>query len=335
MEPVVSSLSSPRTFGEMIDNYRCDILTPLRPSILNIDGMILSAASTPDGACLFVKVETTGSVGIRCFHWASFGSNQGIDIPWPEQVPTTSSLVISSVGHRSIPHLIFLHLEESLCCSLLVQITRKTSEFSFRSDRSTGRDGAARRETKNNSLIDCHAEVWTRFPVHAAIRRETSEASIHYPSSIHFVSPFSVTSFSSYFTSMIREFEFKTRKPTRGLLKQIRISASADWEPKDYNCDISELQAGEWLVGMFCLIPIHLAITKSNRFVPLKDGIVSSEFERSLLGANVAQISEAYVFSYLITRSIIISHARLSFGWYESIFSSYLARKVRRELLIL
>jgi hypothetical protein len=53
-----------------------------------------------------------------------------------------------------------------------------------------------------------------------------------------------------------------------------------------------------------------LAVTGSNRFIPLKDGMISPQFEQSLLGANVAQISEA-----------------LSFGWYESIFSSYLASK--------
>jgi hypothetical protein len=239
-----------------------------------------------------MKVDVAGTVSIRCFHWASFGSHEGLDIPWPERVPTTSSMVVSSVGHRSIPHLIFLHPEENLCYSLLVQITRKTSEFSFRSDKG-GRDGVQRRETINNSLIDCHAEVWTRFPVHAAIRRETTEAALHYPCSIHFISSSSVPSFGPYFSSMIREFELKTRKPTKGLLRQIKISASIDWEPTEPTSNISELQAGEWLVGLFCLIPIHLAITKSNRFVPLKDGVISPEFENSLLGANVAQISEA------------------------------------------
>ncbi|PVF92927.1 hypothetical protein CPB86DRAFT_144289 [Serendipita vermifera] len=290
-----------RIFSLITENFR--------PSTLDVGGKILSAASTPDGACLFMKVEIAGVIGIRCFHWASFGSNDGIDILWPEQVPTTSSMIVSSVGHRAIPHLIFLYPEGNICYSLLVQITRKTSEFSFRSDKSDG-EGSSRRETINNSLIDCHAEVWTRFPVHAAIRRETTEAAVHYPRSIHFVSTSSASSFGPYFTSMIREFELKTRKPTKSFLKQIKISASIDWDSTSHRLNISELQAGEWLVGMFCLIPIHLAITKSNRFVPLKDGVTSAEFENSLLGANVAQISEA-----------------LSFGWYESIFSSYLARK--------
>lgn len=92
---------------------------------------------------------------------------------------------------------------------------------------------------------------------------------------------------------MVREFEHKTRKPTKGLLSQIRIAALSHWDPTEVDDQISELQMGDWLVGLFCLIPIHLAITGSNRFIPLKDGVISPEFEQSLLGANVAQISEA------------------------------------------
>ncbi|CAG8614690.1 1348_t:CDS:10, partial [Acaulospora colombiana] len=152
----------------------------------------------------------------------------------------------------------------------------------------------SRRVTINNSLVDCHAEVWTRFPVYATIRREVTKTTMHHPRSINFISPLPSLSFVFYFSNLIREFQAKTRKPTGSLLEQITIYASPDWDPALNNSGISELQAGEWLVGMFCLIPIHLAITKNNRFIPLKDGVLSPEFERSLLGANVAQISESY-----------------------------------------
>jgi hypothetical protein len=202
-------------------------------------------------------------------------------------------MALSSLGHRSITHLIFLDPDNNACRSLLMQITHRSSEFSFRSDHSAVSNDGSSRETINNSLIDCHAEVWTRFPVHAAIKRETTEAAMHYPHSVHFISSTSLSSFAPYFSSMIREFEVKTRKPTKGMLRQIKVSAHPEWDPTISPSIISELQAGDWLVGLFCLIPIHLAITKSNRFVPLKDGVSSPEFERSLLGANVAQISEA------------------------------------------
>jgi hypothetical protein len=148
----------------------------------------------------------------------------------------------------------------------------------------------------NNSLIDCHAEVWTRFPVHGgAVKRELSKTAILQARSILFVSSALPSKFPQYFATLIRDFETKTRKPTRGFLKQIKIAASQECPP-DFLCgDIatSELPLGEWLVGMFCLIPIHLAVTNSNRFNPLKDGMSSPEFERSLLGANVIQIAQA------------------------------------------
>ncbi len=76
--------------------------------------------------------------------------------------------------------------------------------------------------------------------------------------------------------------------------------------------DVSSFKAGEWLVDLLCLIPIHIAVTRDNRFIPLRDGIWSAEVERDLLGATVDQIVDG-----------------LSFGWYESIFQSYMASKVR------
>ena len=51
-------------------------------------------------------------------------------------------------------------------------------------------------------------------------------------------------------------------------------------------------------------------------FLPLKDGVLSAEHEHLLLGAEVSQIVDV-----------------ISLGWYESIFQSYLAQKVRNVSL--
>lgn len=59
------------------------------------------------------------------------------------------------------------------------------------------------------------------------------------------------------------------------------------------------------------LSTISLAITRENRFVPLKDGVMNSAYERRLLGADVPTIINS-----------------LSIGWYESLFQSYMAIKV-------
>ena len=171
-------------------------------------------------------------------------------------------------------------------------------------------------------------QVWTRFPVNAAIVKETIATAIHQPRSILFVSNASSSAFAPYFDTMVWRFEYKTRKPTKNLLKQIIIRASQEWEHASSEIPTSEFQTGDWLVGLFCLIPLHLAVTRSNRFIPLRDGVDSPEFEHSLLGANVAQISEAYVKGLpIFIKLTFFFFSRLSFGWYESIFSSYLANK--------
>ena len=61
-----------------------------------------------------------------------------------------------------------------------------------------------------------------------------------------------------------------------------------------------------------------LAVTRENRFIPLKDGVWDPEYERSLLGADVHAIVDA-----------------LSLGWYESLLQSYMATKVITSFLFL
>jgi hypothetical protein len=134
--------------------------------------------------------------------------------------------------------------------------------------------------------------------------------------SITFIAENHSQHFDSYFSELIQTFERTTRKPTGDELRCIKVSTSQfgsfqntivldpDWE-------VSRYRVGEWLVDLLCLIPIHIAVCRENRFVPLADGVLSADLERSLLGAPVNKIVD-----------------KLSFGWYESIFQSYLATKV-------
>ncbi|KAF8262193.1 hypothetical protein EI94DRAFT_1451063, partial [Lactarius quietus] len=113
---------------------------------------------------------------------------------------------------------------------------------------------------------------------------------------------------------LITKFEKATKKPTGDELRNIEVSAADQLSQSTVlqgsNWKVSRYCVGEWLVDFLCLIPIHIAVCRENRFVPLADGVISAELERSLLGAEVNQIVD-----------------RLSFGWYESIFKSYMASK--------
>ncbi|KIM24854.1 hypothetical protein M408DRAFT_26650 [Serendipita vermifera MAFF 305830] len=277
------------------------------PSTLQLGTAPKMISSSADGSCLFVLDLFHEHPRLRCFHWASFGTTHGIVIPLPPTISPRTPVYISSVGQRNSTHILYLDYPNRACGSLSMHITRKSTEFEFSvSDNQHVRERSG--NTLNNSLIDCHSGVWTRFPLQSPIRRETTENARPTRQSIVFVSSSPSYLFPAYFAEMRREFAQKTHKPT-GKLNQVKVTA-IQWDQPYRTEEISSLEAGDWFVGLFCLIPIHIAVTGSNRFIPLKDGVISSTFEQSLLGASVAEISEA-----------------ISFGWYESIFNSYLAAK--------
>ena len=200
--------------------------------------------------------------------------------------------------------------------SIAIDITRKVTEFLFKEKGSRNSSNDDTRSTVNNSLLDCHAEVWTRFPIVAAVPRQTiTSSSERRPKSLTFITENHTEPFSSYFSDLIHRFERATRKPTGNELRRIEVSAAVvlfrSKVIQESNWNVSRYRVGEWLVDLLCLIPIHIAVCRENRFVPLADGVLSAELERSLLGAEVNKIVD-----------------KLSFGWYESIFKSYMALKV-------
>jgi hypothetical protein len=208
-----------------------------------------------------------------------------------------------------------LNINSGSVQSIAIRITKKHTEFMFKENSNRNALYNRTRHTLHNSLLDCHAEVWSRFPVVSAVKRRTlTSSSERQQKTITFVAENDLQSFESYFSDLIKTFE-RTMKPT-GELRRIKVSGKnfssfrdevitkSDW-------DVSRYRVGEWLVDLLCLIPIHIAVCRENRFVPLADGVLSSDLERSLLGAEVSKIVD-----------------KLSFGWYESIFQSYLASKV-------
>ena len=222
-----------------------------------------------------------------------------------------------SMVDRGRVFLMGLDVNSGCVQSIAIDITKKLTEFMFKENGNKNSSNNRTRHTLHNSLLDCHAEVWSRFPVVAAVkRRAVTSSSGRQQKSITFIAENHSQPFDSYVSDLIQTFERTTRKPTGDELRRIRVSAKdstsfwnevimgSDW-------DVSRYRVGEWLVDLLCLIPIHIAVCRENRFVPLADGVLSSDLERSLLGAEVSKIVD-----------------KLSFGWYESIFQSYLATKV-------
>ena len=287
-----------------------------------------SVNSTPDGACLLVAQARGRDLAVTAYHWSTFGSTEGTPLDLGP-LSVEDGFVVTSLISRAAVHVVALDFEGHACKSHALCITRKMTEFTFKQKGARGssaRHGAGSGDTTtHNCLIDCHSDVWTRFPVLPAVQCETiSLSSLRSPRTLVFVTDRDYTRYGPHFTDMIVKFERMTKKPTGDMLKSIQVSAAAfsvfaaelcggaeQNSKRGRAWNVSAYRAGEWLVDFLCLIPIHLALAKENRFVPLKDGVYSTKQERSLLAADVHCIVDS-----------------LSFGWYESLFQSYMASKV-------
>lgn len=202
--------------------------------------------------------------------------------------------------------------------SVAIDITRKGLNVVFekKGHRVAPKNGSC--QTYNN-LLDCHKEVWMRFPVLPAVKRHIiTSLSKRRPRSLTFITENPTLPFTSYFSDLIQGFDRTTNKPTGDEIRGIKVSATnfdSFWAKTTFgpgpHWDVSQYRLGEWLVDFFCLIPIHIAVCRENRLIPLENGVISADLERSLLGADVNQIVD-----------------KLSFGWYESIFQSYMTSKV-------
>jgi len=287
-----------------------------RPATLQLPQVPRAVYSSPDGSCALVVQDKEGVSTVTAYHWSTFASTDGISITLPDFPVDLDATLLTSIVNRNNIHLIGLDVTARTCRSVVLDITCKATEFTFQEEYSKASTSHGR-ETAHNCLIDCHSDVWTRFPVVAAVKRHTiTSSSERQQRTLTFVTDDDQRPFSFYFSEMIRSFTETSRKPTGDVLKGITVSActftsfaraflsSPEWP-------VSRFRAGEWLVDLLCLIPIHIAITHENRFVPLKDGVLSAQLEVSLLGAEVNKIVDS-----------------LSIGWYESIFQSYWASKV-------
>ena len=273
--------------------------------------------SSPDGSCFLVVTSDGASTSIVAYHWSAFGSTDGMPLPIADWAGH-SNLVISSLVRRSAVYLLKLDLSTHTCSSVALDITRKVTEFMFREKDGRGALSRDAHLTAHNCVMDCHADVWRRFPVVPAVQRAIISSSDRRRRSILFVTDRDHTCYKPHFADMIETFERASKKPTGDRLSMLHISATtfdsfvANFSPDAEWNDASIFNIGEWVVDLLCLIPIHLALARDNRFVPLKDGVYSVEVEKSLLGAEINRIVDS-----------------ISFGWYESIFQSYMADKVR------
>ncbi|KAG8921722.1 hypothetical protein FRC02_012397, partial [Tulasnella sp. 418] len=279
------------------------------PSDLDVQ----SAHSAPDDSAMIIveRVPPTG-YQLRVYHWNSFGQlPEGCILPLPDSIDfrSTTEFCPSSIGQRTNAAIIAIIPDQRTIRSINMQIKTKNTAYSFKSK--DGKNTKVLENTVHNCFIDCHADVWGRYPVVPAIKRETISSQPYEPlPSLTFACEHDARLFSTYFKRMMKDFEQVTKKPTERVLDAVEVRAGSiedlDWD----SLEARTFKAGEWFVELLCLIPIHIAVARHNSFIPLKDGVLDPLQEQRLLGATVDQIIDS-----------------ISLGWYESIFNSYMAKK--------
>jgi len=271
--------------------------------------------SSPDGSCLLALQAQGSRRSLTAYRWEKFGSTNGLSLQLPTL--TLDGAVVTSMASRGHIFLLTLDVDAQCLHSVAIDITSTVTGFTFQEKGSKYASKYDTGHTQHNSLLDCHKEVWTRFPILPSVKRRTiTSLSERRPRSLTFITENPTQPFASYFSDLIQGFVKETRKPTGDELYRIKVSATnfksfRDKTALDPIRDVSRCRLGEWLVDLLRLIPVHIAVCRGGRFVPLVDGDISAEREGSLRGADVNQIVD-----------------KLSFGWYESIFQSYMASKV-------
>ncbi|CAG8444245.1 12971_t:CDS:10 [Acaulospora morrowiae] len=147
--------------------------------------------------------------------------------------------------------------------------------------------------TKVNGLLDVYSMVFTKYAISSPIGRADNPLTLTI-----------VIDLDSGSEMKVNECEIKFQR---------YIEKSFEKFKKDTKKPIGHLKS--WIIELFCLIPLQIAITRDQEFIPLRDGVFTSEIEQATLDDGFGLIGS-------VTKSI-------SFGWYESIFDYYSSLKVK------
>ncbi|KAH9956843.1 hypothetical protein BGW80DRAFT_234162 [Lactifluus volemus] len=196
-----------------------------RPASLHLQSIPSAIYSFPDGSCLLCLHDQASQPSLAVYHWETFGSTDGISLDVPK-FPLKGAVLTSMVS-RGCVFLLGLDIDRQCMKSVAIDITRRATDFVFKQKGSSSTSDNLNAHTLHNSIIDCHKEVWTRFPVYAAVRRRTiTSLSERQQKSLTFITEIPTPLFVPYFSELIRAFEREAKKPTGDELRRIEVSAA-------------------------------------------------------------------------------------------------------------
>ncbi|KAG8793624.1 hypothetical protein FRC12_002184 [Ceratobasidium sp. 428] len=280
------------------------ILSPateiLHPASITIDTRMVDAFSTPDGSLILASVvadeSSVSEHKILAIYTASFGSdNAGIRpdyiLPYSD-----SGRVAICASNRNRAYVLSLGVKDKIIFSSALHLKQRCSNFLLCSpgDENSGWTNPI----TNNCLLDCHAEIWTHFPVIPAVPKTILAYNDQKPRKLILASPRHLDPICNYFVLMLAKFREDIKKPVDKQLVAGLATSSDPPGPLVRKIACSRYYLGVFVAQVLCLIPLQLAVTHNEHL----------------------QTGEA-------DTSTIVNAFNLS--WYESIFQLYIERPVR------
>ncbi|CAG8812913.1 22232_t:CDS:2, partial [Racocetra persica] len=173
-------------------------------------------------------------------------------------------------------------------------------------------------KTKLNRLIDIYADTYEKFPINPCIDNGKNKA----PKLFIFLDCEQALSykenFERYIINMLDRVKISTQKPAI-LLSRFKINVEHYQDLFDNSIirqNASQIQLGEWIIQLCCLVPIQIAIARENKLIPLYNGLDAPE--NYIINNEDEDEDQTEKISY-----------KISFGWYEGIFKYYDDRKIK------
>ncbi|GES75141.1 hypothetical protein GLOIN_2v1781568 [Rhizophagus clarus] len=291
-----------------------------RPAACNFPHNLVNVLSSPDGSCIMAfakEVPENREINrVYVYFFKSFGGSPSKEIDLPSNFKSLEFLQISYIDRQT--HLVSLDLQNGCFNSLLVKITIEKTQFLFQ--KSKQKQPLALQRTKSNDLINAYKLMFEKYSIDNCI-----DPKQNCPLSLKIVLDINNDDheecdekFEKYIKEMFENLENFTKKPA-SILKKFSTSTTTFQKLDIGNSNFqkkfsSEYQLGKWIIQLCCLIPIQIAVTRKNMFLPLKDGLSTNE---------------DYLIDLEDGHHVDIIAKNISFGWYEGIFKHFSYKKVK------
>ncbi|RHZ49002.1 hypothetical protein Glove_535g12 [Diversispora epigaea] len=171
--------------------------------------------------------------------------------------------------------------------------------------------------TITNRLLDVYFMVYTKYAIASPIDRKDSPLKLTVVMMDLNSNELDIDEYEKKFQKYIKKSFEKFKEDTKKPIDHLKEFKSTCTTMKDLDLEgkYTEYKFGDWVIELFCLIPIQIAVARDNEFIPYRDGVSTREAEQPTLDDDFGLIGS-------VTKSI-------SFGWCESILDYYADLKVK------